>query len=132
MNDNENFKGYISAVFENGLATSIVIYDKTPTDVDQGSVNVSDVVVTEFPEGTLNMTSLETLNARGVAAAIRDFLNDDDIEKVVYDSTSSKKATVTYADGSEVVYDVKRVGNAAPTEIAGAELAADIQKQRCG
>ena len=129
MNDNENFKGYISAVFENGLATSIVIYDKTPTDVDQGSVNVSDVVVTEFPEGTLNVTSLETLNAREVAAAIRDFLNDDDIEKVVYDSTSSKKATVTYADGSEVVYDVKRVGNAAPSEIAGAELVADIQKQ---
>ena len=28
-----------------------------------------------------------------------------------------------------VVYDVKRVGNAAPSEIAGAELVADIQKQ---
>lgn len=36
MNDNKNFKGFISAVFEDGLATSIVIYDRTETVVDQG------------------------------------------------------------------------------------------------
>ena len=36
LNDNDEFKGFIGAVFTNGLATSIVIYDKTETDINTG------------------------------------------------------------------------------------------------
>ena len=36
LNDNSKFKGYIGAVIENGVATSIVIYDKTATDINTG------------------------------------------------------------------------------------------------
>ena len=36
LNDNAKFKGYIGAVIENGVATSVVIYDKTETDINTG------------------------------------------------------------------------------------------------
>ena len=36
LNDNNNFIGFVGAVFENGVATSIVIYDKTATDINTG------------------------------------------------------------------------------------------------
>ena len=36
LNDNDAFTGFIGAVFENGVATSVVIYDKTATDIDTG------------------------------------------------------------------------------------------------
>ena len=39
LNDNKNFLGYISAVFEDGLATSVVIYDRTATIVDDGETS---------------------------------------------------------------------------------------------
>ena len=50
MNDNSNFKGYVSAVFEDGLATSVVIYDRTETlvedvDVDQNNEYVTNATV---------------------------------------------------------------------------------------
>ena len=41
LNDNKNFKGYVSAVFEDGLATSVVIYDRTETIVDDGDNNAA-------------------------------------------------------------------------------------------
>ena len=41
LNDNKNFKGYVSAVFEDGLATSVVIYDRTETIVDDGDPNTT-------------------------------------------------------------------------------------------
>ena len=42
LNDNANFKGYIGAVIENGVATSVVIYDKTETDINTG-IDGSDI-----------------------------------------------------------------------------------------
>ena len=36
LNDNQKFRGYIGAVIENGVATSVVVYDKTHTDIDTG------------------------------------------------------------------------------------------------
>ena len=37
LNNNGNFYGFIGAVFENGIATSIVIYDKTATVINTGN-----------------------------------------------------------------------------------------------
>ena len=42
LNDNAKFKGYIGAVIENGVATSVVIYDKTETDINTG-IDGSDI-----------------------------------------------------------------------------------------
>ena len=39
LNNNSKFQGYISAVFEDGLATSVVIYDRTATIVDDGETS---------------------------------------------------------------------------------------------
>ncbi|MDO4314246.1 MAG: S-layer homology domain-containing protein [Oscillospiraceae bacterium] len=47
LNDNENFNGYLSAVFEDGVATSVVIWDQSRSQVDtgnQGGVNGYKVI----------------------------------------------------------------------------------------
>ena len=41
LNANSAFKGYVGAVFEGGVATSVVIYDKVATKVDTGNGSVS-------------------------------------------------------------------------------------------
>ena len=34
LNDNKNFKGWIVAIFDGGVATSVILYDQTRTEVD--------------------------------------------------------------------------------------------------
>ncbi len=47
MNDNANFLGYISAVFEDGVATSVIIYDRTATLVEDGGIDQNADYVTK-------------------------------------------------------------------------------------
>ena len=37
LNDNNAFVGFVGAVFENGQATSVIIYDKDPTNINTGT-----------------------------------------------------------------------------------------------
>jgi len=129
LNDNQQFKGYIVAIFKDGVAQSVILYDQTRTEVDinnQPGTLGKDVSVTEFPEGILNVTTVGNLTAREVANAIRTFLNDSDIVKVEY-VPGDNKAVITYKDDSTVTYAVNRVSGATEAEVAGAELVAKIQ-----
>ena len=129
LNDNDNFKGWLAAVFDsNGVATSVILYDLTETKVNTSTdINLgSDLSVTEFPEGTLKVTSTRRLTAREVGDAIRAFLNDDDVVKVEY-TPATGKAVVTYEDNTTVTYDVDRSTVASEAEVAGAELVSKIQ-----
>ena len=72
MNDNSNFKGYISAVFEDGIATSVVIYDKTATVVEDGGIdqNANYVTKATVDEDTLTVTVKALPTAKDKTAAV--------------------------------------------------------------
>ena len=72
MNDNSNFKGYVSAVFEDGLATSVVIYDRTETlvedvDVDQNNEYVTNATVS-VEDGKVYVRALPDATDKTAAA----------------------------------------------------------------
>src|SRR5699024_2889150 len=52
LNKNSAFYGFIGAVFENGLATSVVIYDKTESIIDVGTITPGTSNISVSFQGT--------------------------------------------------------------------------------
>ena len=87
LNDNSAFVGYIGAVFEDGLATSVVIYDKTATDIDTGDTIVPDdnydtKVVLKIGDGVIDVQDPDKEGTDAIAAEIVRELNARGYEDV--------------------------------------------------
>ena len=82
LNDNDAFEGFIGAVFENGVATSVIIYDKTATDINTGDTNVGgsvDGVYVDYlsdPDDVKVYTEKYTLSEDDAVSAIVDALKN--------------------------------------------------------
>ena len=96
LNDNAKFKGYIGAVIENGVATSVVIYDKTETDINTG-IDGSDIagvtVVLDSPSAgdvTVQYTGATAPTDDQAISAIVSQLNKDGytVTGTKYDNTA--------------------------------------------
>ena len=72
MNDNANFKGYISAVFEDGVATSVIIYDCTATEIEDGGIDQDANYITKaiVDENTMTVTVKALPTATDKTAAV--------------------------------------------------------------
>ena len=72
MNDNENFVGYISAVFEDGVATSVIIYDCTATEIEDGGIDQDANYITKaiVDENTMTVTVKALPTATDKTAAV--------------------------------------------------------------
>ncbi len=81
------------------------IWDKDEVEDPDHSFDMKDLYVTEDPAGTINVYTARTLSARQVANVVKTFLNDADIDEVVY-SPADDEAVVTFDDNSKVTYDV--------------------------
>ena len=81
------------------------IWDKDEEEDEDHSFDMKDLYVTEDPAGTINVYTARTLSARQVANVVKTFLNDADIDEVVY-SPADDEAVVTFDDNSKVTYDV--------------------------
>ena len=76
--DNENFVGFISAVFEGGVATSVVVWDQTPENIDTGN----DPTAPEVPADTttVNLVYKDSVTGNVIGdGKIVDGLKKDDI-----------------------------------------------------
>ena len=128
LNDNEAFVGFIGAVFEGKLATSVVVYDKTETEIDEGEDfdGGEDVYAHTEDSGDITITTSKTLTARQIAATVKSHLNDADIDTVEY-NTSTKRAVITYKDGTttNISVTVTKVANKAAVQ--GADLLNKVQ-----
>ena len=81
------------------------IWDKDEDEDEDHSFDMKDLYVTEDPAGTINIYTARTLSARQVANVVKEFLNDADIDEVVY-SPADDEAVVTFDDNSKVTYKV--------------------------
>ena len=68
LNDNSAFKGFVGAVFENGVATSVIIYDKTETDINTGVPPVSTPGLPDVSISGLTVTVPVTTATKGQVA----------------------------------------------------------------
>ena len=78
LQDNENFVGFISAIFEGGVATSVVIWDQTPEDINTGN----DPVAPPTPEDTttVNLVYKDSVTGNVIGdGKIVDGLKKDDV-----------------------------------------------------
>ena len=99
------------------------IWDKDEVEDPDHSFDMKDLYVTEDPAGTINVYTARTLSARQVANVVKEFLNDADIDKVVYDPFGS--ATVTYDDKSTVLYNVNLVKFSSDEDVTMQEVFED-------
>ena len=66
LNDNDAFRGYVGAVFTNGIATSVVIYDQTATYINTGDNIRPDNMV---ENGNVQLWGMDnTLRVNGVSS----------------------------------------------------------------
>ena len=100
------------------------IWDKDEVEDPDHSFDMKDLYVTEDPAGTINVYTARTLSARQVANVVKTFLNDADIDEVVY-TPSSKSAEVTFNDNSKVTYAVKVVKFASDEDVTMQEIFED-------
>ena len=100
------------------------IWDKDEEEDEDHSFDMKDLYVTEDPAGTINVYTARTLSARQVANVVKTFLNDADIDEVVY-TPSSKSAEVTFNDNSKVTYAVKVVKFASDEDVTMQEIFED-------
>ena len=100
------------------------IWDKDEVEDPDHSFDMKDLYVTEDPAGTINVYTARTLSARQVANVVKTFLNDADIDEVVY-TPSSKSAEVTFNDNSKVTYAVKVVKFASDEDVTMQEVFED-------
>ena len=120
--------------FEDGQQAVIVYDDKDRVkaawviadveddiEIPEDDADLKDLYVNEDPEGTINVHTTETLSARQVANVVKNFLNDEDIESVVY-TPSDNIATVHYVDNTEVTYEVFVNRHADKEDIAMQEI----------
>ena len=102
------------------------IWDKDEVEDPDHSFDMKDLYVTEDPAGTINVYTVRTLSARQVANVVKTFLNDADIDEVVYHpSGSSGSATVTFNDNSKVTYTVNVVKFASDEDVTMQEVFED-------
>ena len=99
------------------------IWDKDEVEDPDHSFDMKDLYVTEDPAGTINVYTARTLSARQVANVVKTFLNDADIDEVVYNPSGS--ATVTYDDNSTVVYTVNLVKFSSEEDVTMQEVFED-------
>lgn len=103
------------------------IWDKDEVEDPDHSFDMKDLYVTEDPAGTINVYTARTLSARQVANVVKEFLNDADIDKVVYDpfGSATGSATVTYDDKSTVLYNVNLVKFSSDEDVTMQEVFED-------
>ena len=99
------------------------IWDKDEEEDEDHSFDMKDLYVTEDPAGTINVYTARTLSARQVANVVKEFLNDSDIDEVVYNPSGS--ATVTYDDKSTVLYKVNLVKFSSDEDVTMQEVFED-------
>ena len=99
------------------------IWDKDEEEDEDHSFDMKDLYVTEDPAGTINVYTARTLSARQVANVVKTFLNDSDIDEVVYNPSGS--ATVTYDDKSTVLYKVNLVKFSSDEDVTMQEVFED-------
>ena len=114
LNDNAKFKGYIGAVIENGVATSVVIYDKTETDINTG-IDGSDIdgvtVTLNDPTAgkvSVKYTGTQPTDDQAISAIVSEMNKQGyTVTNTKYDNTQSAYvlSTTRKVGGMEVAQD---------------------------
>ena len=114
LNDNAKFKGYIGAVIENGVATSVVIYDKTETDINTGidGSDIAGVTVTlndpTAGKVSVKYTGTQPTDDQAISAIVSEMNKQGyTVTNTKYDNTQSAYvlSTTRKVGGMEVAQD---------------------------